>query len=101
MNFYVSSSAINIFKSLLKPSHNIESVLSFSIFLTLKSAIVNPLDLTRLRVSVPYNLVFLFNEGPVFFLGNVSEIYAMLARHLQQPVIIKILTGRKQKMAEK
>ena len=40
---------------------------------------------------VPYNLVFLFNVGPGFFLCNVGEIYAVLALHLQQPVIIKLI----------
>ena len=33
---------------------------------------------------VPYSLVFLFNVGRVFFLCNVQEICAILARHLQQ-----------------
>ena len=41
-------------------------------------------------IYVPYNLAFLFN-----FAG---EICAMLARQLQQPVIIKKLTSPKQKL---
>ena len=42
--------------------------------------------------SVLFNLVFLFNAGSEFFLCNVGEICAMLGRHLQQLVNIKILT---------
>ena len=44
-----------------------------------------------------WHLVFLFNVGPGFFLCNVGKICAMLARHLQQPVLIQKLTGPKQK----
>ena len=44
---------------------------------------------------VPYNLVFLFNVGPGFFLCNAGEICTILARHFQEPVIIKKLTGPK------
>ena len=43
----------------------------------------------------PYNLVFLFNVGPEFFLCNVGEICAMLGQYLQQAVIIKKLIGPK------
>ena len=46
MNVYIFSPPINIFKILLKSSHNIEYVLSSSIFLSDKSAIFNPFDLT-------------------------------------------------------
>ena len=49
-------------------------------------------------IYVPYNLAFLFNFGPGFFLCNAGEICAMLARQLQQPVIIKKLTSPKQKL---
>ena len=45
--------------------------------------------------TVLYSLVFLFNIGPEIFLCNVREICAMLAQPLQQPVIIKKLTGPK------
>ena len=45
MNISIFSSPINIFKSLLKPRHNIESVLSSSFFLLRKSAIFSPFDL--------------------------------------------------------
>ena len=38
-------------------------------------------------VCVPYNLVFLFNVGPGFFLHNVREICAMLMQYLQQLLI--------------
>ena len=41
---YIFSSHINLFKILLKVSHNIESVLAFLIFLLLKSTIFSPLD---------------------------------------------------------
>ena len=42
MNVSIFSSPINIFKSLLKPSHNIESsVLTSSVFLSYKSAILD------------------------------------------------------------
>ena len=44
-----------------------------------------------------WHLVFLFNVGPGFFLCNAGKICAMLARHLQQPVLIQKLTGPKQK----
>ena len=44
MNISIFSSTINIFKSLLKPSHNIESVLSSSISLLRKSAMFNSFD---------------------------------------------------------
>ena len=47
----------------------------------------------RNDIAVPYNLVFLFNVGPGFFLCNVGKICAMLAWHFQQPVIIKKFTG--------
>ena len=47
MNLYIFLSHINIFKILLKCSHNIEFVLSSSIFLSQKSAIFNPFDLAR------------------------------------------------------
>ena len=42
MNISILSSPFNIFKSLLKPSHNIESVLSSSIFLSSKSVVFSP-----------------------------------------------------------
>ena len=45
MNLSIFSSTINIFKSWLNPCHNIESVLSSSIFLLRQSAIFNPFDL--------------------------------------------------------
>ena len=48
-NIYWLSSPINIFKILLKSSHNMESVLSSSIFLSHKSAKFNPFDLAALR----------------------------------------------------
>ena len=46
MDISIFSFSINIFKSLLKLSHNIESVLTSSIFLPRKSAISNPFDLS-------------------------------------------------------
>ena len=49
MNIYIFSSPINNFKILLKPSHNIESVLFSSLFLSHKSAIFNPFDLARFQ----------------------------------------------------
>ena len=48
-------------------------------------------------MTVPYNLVFLFKVGPGIFLCIVGKIWAILVRHLQQPVIIKKLTGSKWK----
>ena len=48
--------------------------------------------------SGPYNLVFSFNVDPLFFLCNVGNICAMLARHLEQSIIIKNLTSSKQKL---
>ena len=45
--------------------------------------------------DVPYNLVLLFNVSPGFFLWNVGKTCAMLARNLQQPVIVKTLTNSK------
>ena len=51
-------------------------------------------------VSVPYNLVFSFNVDPGFFLHDIGEICTMLTWHLQQPVIIKKLTGPKKKINE-
>ena len=45
--------------------------------------------------SVPYNLVFLFNVDPGFFLCNVGEICALLAQYLQQPVTITKMVFRR------
>ena len=53
------------------------------------------------RWLIRYNLVFLFNVGPGFFLCNVGEIFAMLKRHLQQQVIIKKINQSKIKIAQK
>ena len=50
-----------------------------------------------IAVCVSYNLVFSFNIGPGFFFFNIVEICARLAQHLQQPVIIRKLTGPKYK----
>ena len=55
-------------------------------------------NIIKSKSLVPYNLVFLFNVGPGFFLCNVGKICAILSRHLQQSVIIKKLTGPKQKL---
>ena len=44
-NISIFSTPINIFKSLLQPSHNIESVLTSFIFLLCKSEIFNPSDI--------------------------------------------------------
>ena len=49
MNIYIFSSPINIFQILLKSSHNIESVLSGSIFLSHKSAIFDPFKIRKSR----------------------------------------------------
>ena len=56
-------------------------------------------ELLRTRVSVPYNLVFLFNVCPGFFLCNVEKTCAMLARYLQHQVIIKKTNRFKIKIA--
>ena len=69
MNVYIFSSSINIFKILLKSSHDIESVLSFSIFLLHKSAIFNPLDLARHIVNQFVFLHFRVLIGPHMFLS--------------------------------
>ena len=52
---------------------------------------------THISAMTEWHLVFLFNVSLGFFLCNVGKICAMLARHLQQPVIIQKLTGPKQK----
>ena len=49
MNIYIFSSPINIFKILLKSSHNIKSVLSSSIFLSHKPAIFGPFKTRKSR----------------------------------------------------
>ena len=51
MNVYIFSSSINNLKILLKSIHNIESVLSSSIFLSHKLSIFNPpsIDLARFQ----------------------------------------------------
>ena len=62
-------------------------------------------ELLRTRVSVlifsflSYNLVFLFNVCPGFFLCNVEKTCAMLARYLQHQVIIKKTNRFKIKIA--
>ena len=52
----------------------------------------------RNDIAVPYNLVFLFNVDPGFFLCNVGKICTMLAWHFQQPAIIKKFTVSKKKL---
>ena len=52
---------------------------------------------THISAMTEWHLVFLFNVSLGFFLCNVEKICAMLARHLQQPVIIQKLTRPKQK----
>ena len=55
---------------------------------------------SRISKTIPYNLVLLFNVGPGCFLCNVGKTCTMFARHLQQPVIVKTLTGSKYKSSK-